>query len=77
MATSSGWRMADSILKRKETRNMSDIEILNQIKDLANTLASSRDKRYVSEVVEDILSGRLDQWDREEMAKDFCEEDEG
>jgi hypothetical protein len=55
---------------------MSDIEILNQIKELASQLASSRNKRYVSEVLGDILSGRLDQWDREEMAKDFCEEDE-
>ena len=55
---------------------MSDIEILNQIKDLANTLTSYRDKRFVSEAVEEILSGRLDQSDREEMAKDYCEEDE-
>ena len=55
---------------------MNDIEILENIKSLASQLASHRNKRYVSEVVEDILSGRLDQWDREEMAKDFCEEDE-
>lgn len=59
---------------------MSDIEILNQIKDLANTLASSRNRQYVSEAVGAILSGELDRWDREdmerEMAKDFCEEDE-
>jgi hypothetical protein len=68
--------MADSILRRKETK-MNDIEILENIKSLASQLASHRNKRYVSEVVEDILSGRLDQWDREEMAKDFCEEDEG
>jgi hypothetical protein len=62
--------MADSILKRKETRNMSDIEILNQIKDLANTLASSRDKQYVCEAIGAILSGQLDRWDDAEYEKD-------
>ena len=44
---------------------MSDIEILNQIKDLANTLASSRDRQCVREAVGAILSGELDRWDGE------------
>jgi hypothetical protein len=62
--------MADSILKRKETKTMSDIEILNQIKDLANTLASSRDRQCVREAVGAILSGELDRWDDAEYEKD-------
>lgn len=49
---------------------MSDIEILNQIKDLANTLASPRDRQYVSEAVGAILSGQLDRWDDAEYEKD-------
>lgn len=49
---------------------MSDIEILNQIKDLANTLASARDRQYVNEAVGAILSGQLDRWDDAEYEKE-------
>ena len=50
--------MADSILKRKETKTMSDIEILNQIKDLANKL-TRQSGDHIREAVGNIESGWL------------------
>jgi hypothetical protein len=49
---------------------MNDIEILENIKSLASQLASRRDKQYVGEAIDAILSGQLDRWDDAEYEKD-------
>lgn len=62
--------MADSILKRKETRTMNDNEILEQIKTLAGKLAKRTD--HILNAVNDIQSGWLDQCDESEYQKDLA-----
>ena len=62
--------MADSISKRKETRTMSDNEILEQIKTLAGQLTNRTD--HILNAVNDIQSGWLDHCDEMEYRKDLA-----